>query len=148
MLAYSPKSVIAEKLEPVVVLGNRNSRIKDFFDLHHLASRFEFDGATLAGAIRRTFERRQTPLPTEEPVERRPLGVRAHGVVVEVHRVFVVEERPDLVLGAHRRMPAREVREGGPLVRRVVVERARLVVAEERPRLPERLAFEGLKRIA
>ncbi len=68
VLAYSPESVIAEKLEAVVVLGHRNSRIKDFFDLHHLASRFEFDGATLAGAIRRTFERRQTPLPTEEPV--------------------------------------------------------------------------------
>lgn len=60
--------MIAEKLEAVVVLGDRNSRIKDFFDLHHLASRFEFDGATLAGAIRRTFDRRQTPLPTEEPV--------------------------------------------------------------------------------
>ncbi len=67
VLAYSPESVIAEKFEAVVVLGDRNSRIKDFFDLHHLAGRFEFDGPTLVDAIRRTFEWRHTPLPTQEP---------------------------------------------------------------------------------
>ncbi len=68
VLAYAPESVIAEKLEAIVVLGDRNSRIKDFFDIWHLASRFEFDGATLADSIRRTFERRRTPIPTEEPL--------------------------------------------------------------------------------
>lgn len=68
VLAYAPESVIAEKLEAIVVLGDRNSRIKDFFDIRHLASRFEFDGATLADSIRRTFERRRTPIPKEEPL--------------------------------------------------------------------------------
>ncbi len=68
VLAYPPEAVVAEKLEATVVLGDRNSRIKDFFDLHHLASRFEFDRATLAEAIRRTFERRRTPIPAEEPI--------------------------------------------------------------------------------
>ena len=68
VLAYPREAVVAEKLEALVVLGDRNSRIKDFVDLHHLASRFEFDRATLAEAIRRTFERRRTPIPTEEPI--------------------------------------------------------------------------------
>jgi hypothetical protein len=52
----------------MVVLGDRNSRIKDFFDMHYLASRFEFDRATLAEAVRRTFERRHTPIPEERPI--------------------------------------------------------------------------------
>jgi nucleotidyltransferase AbiEii toxin of type IV toxin-antitoxin system len=49
-------------------LGDRNSWIKDFFDLHELATHFEFDRATLAEAIRRTFARRHTPIPTDEPI--------------------------------------------------------------------------------
>ena len=68
VLAYPREAVVAEKLEAMVMLGDRNSRIKDFFDLHHLANRFEFDRATLAEAVRRTFERRHTPLPREAPI--------------------------------------------------------------------------------
>jgi nucleotidyltransferase AbiEii toxin of type IV toxin-antitoxin system len=68
VLAYPREAVIAEKLEAMVVLGDRNSRIKDFFDLHELATHFEFDRVTLAEAIRRTFARRHTPIPTDEPI--------------------------------------------------------------------------------
>lgn len=68
VLAYPREAVVAEKFEALVVLGDRNSRIKDFFDLHHLASRFAFDRATLAEAVRRTFERRHTPIPEEDPI--------------------------------------------------------------------------------
>lgn len=68
VLAYPREAVVAEKLEAMVVLGDRNSRIKDFFDLHHLASHFNFDRMTLAEAIRRTFERRRTPIPQEAPI--------------------------------------------------------------------------------
>ena len=68
LLAYPREAVVAEKFEAMVVLGDRNSRIKDFFDQHHLASRFEFDRATLAEAVRRTFERRRTPIPEEAPI--------------------------------------------------------------------------------
>jgi hypothetical protein len=68
VLAYPREAVVAEKLEALVVLGDRNSRIKDFFDLHHLASRFEFDRATVAEAVRRTFARRRTPIPVDEPI--------------------------------------------------------------------------------
>jgi hypothetical protein len=68
LLAYPREAVVAEKLEAMVVLGDRNSRIKDFFDLHHLAGHFEFDRATLTEALRRTFERRRTPIPEEQPI--------------------------------------------------------------------------------
>jgi hypothetical protein len=68
LLAYPREAVVAEKLEAMVVLGDRNSRIKDFFDLDYLASRFEFDRATLSEAVRRTFERRHTPIPAEDPI--------------------------------------------------------------------------------
>lgn len=66
--AYPRETVVAEKLEAMVQLGIGNSRMKDFFDVHVLARLFDFDGALLARAIRATFERRQTPLPTGLPV--------------------------------------------------------------------------------
>ncbi len=68
ILAYPREAVVAEKLEALVVLGDRNSRIKDFFDLHHLASRFEFDRATLTEAVRRTFAQRRTPIAADAPI--------------------------------------------------------------------------------
>lgn len=68
ILAYPMEAVIAEKLEAMIVLGDRNSRIKDYFDLHYLASHFEFDRATLAESIQRTFARRTTPIPAGEPM--------------------------------------------------------------------------------
>jgi len=68
VLAYPREAVVAEKLEATVLLGDRNSRIKDFFDLHYLATTFGFDRATLAEAVRRTFARRRTPFPAEPPI--------------------------------------------------------------------------------
>lgn len=72
LLAYPREAVVAEKFEAMVVLGDRNSRIKDFFDLHHLASRFGFDRSTLTEAVRLTFERRRTPVPQEAPLALTP----------------------------------------------------------------------------
>ncbi len=68
VLAYARETVIAEKLEVLVILGDRNSRIKDFFDLHYLASHHAFDRAKLAEAIRRTFARRETPISADPPI--------------------------------------------------------------------------------
>lgn len=68
VLAYPRTAVVAEKFEAMVVLGDRNSRIKDFFDLHHLAMEFAFDRPTLTEAIRRTFARRGTPIPADDPI--------------------------------------------------------------------------------
>lgn len=68
VLAYPREAVIAEKFEAMVLPGDRNSRIKDFFDIVHLARRFEFDRQTLAEAVSRTFARRQTPVPADPPI--------------------------------------------------------------------------------
>jgi hypothetical protein len=66
--AYQRETTIAEKLDATVTLGMANSRMKDFYDLAVLARDFAFDGDLLAHAIRATFERRGTPLPTIPPV--------------------------------------------------------------------------------
>jgi predicted nucleotidyltransferase component of viral defense system len=62
LLAYSRETVVAEKLEAMVMLGQLNSRMKDFFDLWLLARTQQFEGRILADAISRTFARRQTPV--------------------------------------------------------------------------------------
>jgi len=65
---YSPESVIAEKLEAMVSLGMANSRMKDFYDTWVLLQQFELDDAVLAAAIRATFERRRTAIPSGVPL--------------------------------------------------------------------------------
>ena len=65
---YPVYTVIAEKYQAMVMLGQANSRLKDFFDLAVIARRTELDGATLAMAIAATFARRQTALPTQRPL--------------------------------------------------------------------------------
>jgi predicted nucleotidyltransferase component of viral defense system len=61
--AYTPYSTLAEKLEAVAVLGNANSRTKDYYDLFQLPRALSLEGALLAESIRRTFARRATPMP-------------------------------------------------------------------------------------
>ena len=61
--AYPIYTVVAEKLEAMVVLGEINSRMKDFFDLWFLCEHFDFERAILAQAVKGTFERRKSPLP-------------------------------------------------------------------------------------
>lgn len=65
--AYSRYTVVAEKLQAAIELGLANSRLKDFFDLFTLASRFEFDGQHLASAIGATFARRGIAIPADPP---------------------------------------------------------------------------------
>jgi hypothetical protein len=68
ILAYPRESVVAEKLNAMVTLGERNSRLKDFYDLQAMAQAFPFDRSTLTAAILATFERRKTPITAEIPV--------------------------------------------------------------------------------
>jgi len=68
LLAYPQETVIAEKFQSMVELGVANSRMKDFFALWFLAKRCDFRGDALSKAIRSTFERRKTSLPTRPPV--------------------------------------------------------------------------------
>jgi len=66
--AYRPETAIAEKVHAMVVLGSKNSRMRDFFDVHALAMHEPFDGGRLAGALRATFERRRTAIPADPPI--------------------------------------------------------------------------------
>ena len=66
--SYPVYTVIAETLEAMVLLGEANSRMKDFYDVWFLSRRFEFDGEKLVRAIRATFDRRKTKLPTNVPL--------------------------------------------------------------------------------
>lgn len=64
---YPRYTVVAEKFETLSSLGIANSRMKDYFDLWTLAKRTDFDGDTLRRAIRATFDRRQTVMPSDIP---------------------------------------------------------------------------------
>ena len=65
---YPVYTVIAEKYQAMVMLGQANSRMKDFFDLAVIARRTQLEGVTLAAAIAATFARRRTALPAERPL--------------------------------------------------------------------------------
>ena len=68
VFAYPSETVVAEKLQALVYLGMRNSRMKDFYDLYLMAKTFSFEGSVLIEAIRTTFVRRKTNLPKDRPV--------------------------------------------------------------------------------
>ena len=61
---YPKESVIAEKFQAMVYLGEINSRMKDFYDIWFLASHFDFDGSLLQEAISQTFRQRKTDFPS------------------------------------------------------------------------------------
>jgi predicted nucleotidyltransferase component of viral defense system len=63
--AYPKETVVAEKLQAMVMLGMANSRMKDFFDLSVLAREFDFEGPIICQAIGATFQRRGTEIPAE-----------------------------------------------------------------------------------
>lgn len=65
---YPRETVIAEKLQAMISLGIANSRMKDFYDIWFMARTFHFEGQLLVDAIRATFERRRTDIPTEPPL--------------------------------------------------------------------------------
>lgn len=68
LMAYPREVMVAEKFQSMVDHGMANSRMKDFFDIWVLASRFDCDGPRLTQAIEATFERRLTPLPVSPPL--------------------------------------------------------------------------------
>jgi hypothetical protein len=64
LMGYTRESAIAEKLNAIVTLGELNSRVKDFFDLWLLSRMFDFKGAELTEAVKRTLYNRGTELPS------------------------------------------------------------------------------------
>jgi predicted nucleotidyltransferase component of viral defense system len=67
LLAYSKETVVAEKLEAMVVLGIANSRMKDSYDIWMLSREYLFDGRMLAQAIGATFEHHAIEVPRTPP---------------------------------------------------------------------------------
>jgi predicted nucleotidyltransferase component of viral defense system len=65
---YPPETVIAEKLEAMVVLDEINSRMKDFYDVWLIAQHFEFEGSLMKQAIHATFRQRRTDIPAGLPL--------------------------------------------------------------------------------
>lgn len=65
--AYHPATVIAEKVNAMVVLGIMNSRMKDFYDVYVLLNHTSIDDNLLAQAIKATFHRRKVELPQQVP---------------------------------------------------------------------------------
>ena len=71
--AYPHEAVVAEKLHAMVVLGERNSRYKDFYDLYVAGATVSLRRRNgLRQAIAATFERRRTPIDAALPAALTP----------------------------------------------------------------------------
>ena len=55
---YSLETTVAEKIDAILSLMEFSSRMKDYYDIYYLANKFDFDGAMLTEALRKTFENR------------------------------------------------------------------------------------------
>lgn len=55
---YSLETTIAEKIDAILSLMEFSSRIKDYYNIYYLANKFDFYGATLSEALKKTFENR------------------------------------------------------------------------------------------
>lgn len=65
---YPAATVVAEKLQAIVDLGIRTSRMKDFYDLLLLLEMQAATAMQLEEAIEATFARRRTPIPNGIPI--------------------------------------------------------------------------------
>ncbi len=63
---YSLETTIAEKIDAILSLMEFSSRMKDYYDIYYLANRFDFDGATLTEALKKTFENRGHTFTSEQ----------------------------------------------------------------------------------
>jgi len=65
---YPPETVIAEKLDTIISLGIRNSRMKDYFDIWTLCQNQKFNEDVLAEAVRATLQHRGRANPSGIPI--------------------------------------------------------------------------------
>lgn len=97
---YPPETVIAEKLQAMVVLDIRNSRMKDFYDLWYLSRNWPFQLAVLRRAVISTFERRRTEVPAGIPFALTEEFLTDEGKrqqwVAFVRRLNLAADTPDL----------------------------------------------------
>jgi hypothetical protein len=67
LLAYPRETLVAEKLNAMILHDEINSRVRDFLDIWLLSRQFEFAGAELLWAVRATFAARGTAV-GDDPV--------------------------------------------------------------------------------
>lgn len=94
LLAYPRETVIAEKLDALVTLGQDNSRMKDLHDLWALSRTSAFHGPGLREAVAATFARRRTVLPGSAPVAF-TLAFHDDAAKRAQWRAFVARQGPD-----------------------------------------------------
>ena len=63
---YSLETTIAEKLDAILSLMEFSSRMKDYYDIYYLANKFDFDGAILTEALKKTFANREHNFTVEQ----------------------------------------------------------------------------------
>jgi predicted nucleotidyltransferase component of viral defense system len=74
LLGYTQESVVAEKVDAMLQLGELNSRMKDFYDVWFLSHRVPFNMVTLGDALQATLDRRGTELALEPIVFQSAFG--------------------------------------------------------------------------
>ena len=74
LLGYTQESVVAEKVDAMLQLGELNSRMKDFYDVWFLSHRVPFEMVTLGDALQATLDRRGTELALEPIVFQSAFG--------------------------------------------------------------------------
>jgi predicted nucleotidyltransferase component of viral defense system len=65
---YPRYTVVAEKLDAIILLGMANSRMKDYFDIWVILRESELDLVVLRSAVSATIERRNTMMPVGLPL--------------------------------------------------------------------------------
>lgn len=68
IICYSKESLIAEKFQVMVSLGQLNTRMKDFCDIRFLSQQLESDASVLRESIEKTFANRRTELMDSLPL--------------------------------------------------------------------------------
>lgn len=63
---YSLETTIAEKIDAILNLMEFSSRMKDYYDIYYLASKFDFDGKMLTEALAKTFNNREHAFTIEQ----------------------------------------------------------------------------------
>lgn len=61
---YPPETILAEKIHTMIDLDIASSRVKDYYDIWYLSETLTLSGTTMCDAIRQTFARRETPVPS------------------------------------------------------------------------------------
>ncbi len=68
IMAYSLETVVAEKFQSMIALGESNSRMKDFFDVYRILLNYDLDEDLLAEAVQNTFANRNTFYEKDHPL--------------------------------------------------------------------------------